>query len=82
MSLIQVAAPLIRLAAVDEGYGEVFHDAVTADEGAFLGLVQAQIQPVELGWLKPTEWLWFARWRQALGGRLDEVVLLASRGLP
>jgi len=75
MSLIRVAAPLIRLAAVDENYGRDLHDAVTADEDTFVGLVRAQIQPVELGWLKPTEWLWFARWRQATGAGLDEVVL-------
>jgi hypothetical protein len=28
-----------------------------------------------LGWLSPREWLWFARWRQDLGGRLDPLVL-------
>ena len=76
MSLIQVAAPLIRLAAADDGYAQDLHDAVTTDAGAYSGLVAAAIEPAELGCLKPTEWQWFASWRQALGGRLDAVVLL------
>jgi hypothetical protein len=82
MSAIQVAAPLIRLAAADDGYAQNLHDAVATDQhrpgpyDAYLGLVEAGIQPAELGWLKPTEWQWYASWRQALGGKLDEVVLL------
>jgi hypothetical protein len=80
MSLIQVAAPLIRLAAVDDGYAKELLDAVLADELAFGGLVGTEIQPAEVGVLKPSEWQWFASWRQALGGRLDEVVLLHLAG--
>ena len=76
MSLIQVAAPLIRLAAADDGYAQNLHDAVTTDAGAYRGLVTAAIEPAEFGCLKPSEWQWFASWRQALGGRLDEVILL------
>jgi hypothetical protein len=75
MSLIQLAAPLIRLAAADDGYALDLDDAVAADDRALEGLVAAEIQPDELGVLKPTEWLWFARWRQALGGGLDREVL-------
>lgn len=80
MSLIQVAAPLIRLAAADDGYAQDLQDAIAADDRAYSGLVAAEIQPADLGWLKPTEWQWFASWRQALGGGLDEVLLLHLAG--
>lgn len=75
MSLIQLAAPLIRLAAADDDYAQDLGDAVDAEESARGGLVAAQIQESELYWLRPSEWQWFARWRQALGGRLDEHIL-------
>jgi hypothetical protein len=76
MSLIQVAAPLIRLAAADDGYAQDLDDAVAADKNAYEGLINTSIRPAELGCLNPTEWQWFASWRQAHGGSLDEVVLL------
>jgi hypothetical protein len=75
MSLVQIAAPLIRLAAADDGYAQDLRDAIADDDRAYVGLVTAEIQPAELGWLKPTEWQWFANWRQSLDGELDPVVL-------
>jgi hypothetical protein len=75
MSLIQIAAPLIRLAAADDGYAQDLRDAIASDDRAYGGLVSAEIRPTELQWLKPTEWQWFANWRQSLGGELDPVVL-------
>jgi hypothetical protein len=76
MSLIPLAAPLIRLAAVDDGYAQDLHDAVDADREALLnGLVRAQVQKADLAELTPTQWQWYASWRQELGGGLNRVVL-------
>jgi hypothetical protein len=77
MSLIPLAAPLIRLAAVDDGYAQDLHDAVFADRQTLVsGLVEAQVQEADLVELTPTQWQWYASWRQELGGGLDRVVLV------
>lgn len=75
MSLIPVAAELIRRAAQDETYEQDLHDAVNSHEPAFAGLVRSYVEERELGWLTPSEWMWFARWRQGMGGELDERLL-------
>jgi hypothetical protein len=81
MSLIPSTAPLIRLAAVDDGYAQNLYDAVynavkyDEDTTAINGLVEAPIREYELTSLASTEWQWYASWRQALGGLLDPVVL-------
>jgi hypothetical protein len=58
----------------DDGYAQDLRDAVDADELAFR-LVIGPVAPSDLAWMTPTEWQWFARWRQALGGRLDRSLL-------
>jgi hypothetical protein len=75
VSLIPVAAALVRQAAADENYSQDLHDAARDDPAAFEGLVRGPIEEAELRWLSPSEWLWFARWRQDLGGPLDGRVL-------
>jgi hypothetical protein len=89
MSLISLAAPLIRLAAADESYEQELFDAVypkrdpegdserdpEGDSEALIGLVHSGVRRQELAALTSTEWQWYANWRQALGGRLDPVVL-------
>jgi hypothetical protein len=81
MSLIPSTAPLIRLAAADDGYAQNLYDAVynavkyDEDVTARSGLVEAPIREYELTSLASTEWQWYASWRQALGGLLDPVVL-------
>jgi hypothetical protein len=82
MSLIPLAAELVRRAASDENYAMDLDACVRADESAFEGLVNARIDTPELGWLSPSDWLWFLRWRQSRGGSLQPVVLdfLASIG--
>src|SRR5215468_2755028 len=75
MSLIPVAAALIRQAAADENYAQDLHDAVGADDAARHGLVFDPVGQAELDWLSASEWLWFARWRQDLGGPLDPTIL-------
>jgi hypothetical protein len=81
MSLISLAAPLIRLAATDDDHAQELFDAVDprrdpeGDREAFDGLIQTGVRPHELAALTSTQWQWFANWRQALGGQLDPVVL-------
>lgn len=75
MSLISVAAALVRQAAADENYSQDLHDAVRDDPDALEDLVYKPVEETELGWLSASEWLWFARWRQDLGGPLDGRVL-------
>jgi hypothetical protein len=79
MSLIPLAAHLIRLAATDDGYAQDLYDAVyyavNKEEDPTAGLVEAPIQEYERSYLTSTEWQWYASWRQAQGGKLDSVVL-------
>jgi hypothetical protein len=75
MSLIPVAAPLIRRAVDDDNYAQDLREAVAADERLFHDLVYSTVREVDLGRLTPSQWQWFARWRQSLGGELDQVVL-------
>jgi hypothetical protein len=75
VSLIPVAAALIRQAADDENYAQDLHDAIQENPPALHGLIDDPVKETELGWLSPSEWLWFARWRQDLGGSLDPQIL-------
>jgi hypothetical protein len=75
MSLIPLAAQLIKRAATDENYAMDLDASIGTDEGAFAGLVHAQIDTDELRWLLPSEWLWFVRWRQSRGGSLQPAIL-------
>lgn len=75
MSLIRISAELIRRAAVDEGYAQDLRDAVAADHEVLEGLVYANIVEGDLGWLAPSEWHWFAHWRQSMNGPLDATIL-------
>ena len=75
MSLIPLAAPLIRLAATDENYAIDLDVSLRSDERASEGLLRAAIEPNDLGWMATSSWRWFAHWRQAKGGPLDWVVL-------
>jgi hypothetical protein len=75
VSLIRTTAVLIRRAATDDGYAQELLDAVNSDQAAFGPLVNGRTDEDELHWLTPSQWLWFARWRQDRGGPLDPVVL-------
>jgi hypothetical protein len=77
MSLISIAAPLIRLAAADDDHAQKLFDAVNpeGDAEARIGLIRSGVHPDELAALTSTEWQWFANFRQGLGGELDPVVL-------
>jgi len=83
MRLISVAAPLIQRAAANEYDAQklfaAVHDeraATEADERVLSDLVQEPaVQHEDLPALTPAEWLWFSRWKQALGGTLEVIVL-------
>lgn len=71
MSAVRIAAELIRRAVVEEVYAQDLQDGIDGDATAFEGLVHAVIDERDLAWLAPSDWLWFALWRQAQGGPLD-----------
>lgn len=75
MSLIPLAAQLIKRAATDENYAMDLYVSIGTDRGALEGLVHGQVDEGELGWLSPSEWLWFVRWRQSSGGSLQSAIL-------
>ncbi|OBI52737.1 hypothetical protein [Mycobacterium sp. E787] len=76
MRLIPLAAPLIRLAAVDDDYAQDLHDAVDADRDTLMsGLVEAEVGQADLAELTPPQWQWYATWRQERGGGLNRVLL-------
>jgi hypothetical protein len=75
VSLVPVAAALIRQATADENYAQDLRNAIDENPPAWHGLVDDPVEETELGWLSLTEWLWFARWRQDLGGSLDAQIL-------
>jgi hypothetical protein len=75
MSLVTVAAATIRQAARDENYAQDLQEMVATNPTALEGLVHRPIDESDLRWLSPSDWLWFARWRQGMGGDLDEGVL-------
>lgn len=83
MNLLSATAPLIRLAAADEYHAYELFDAFESerrgrdrDERVLSRLVyEPAVEEDDLAALTPAEWQWYARWRQALGGRLDPVVL-------
>lgn len=74
MSLVPLAAALIREAVVDENAEQRLYETVS-DKATREGLLQAEISEAELESLSPREWLWFARWRQSQGGPLDPLLL-------
>jgi hypothetical protein len=75
MSKIRQVAQLIRLAAADDDYARDLHEAIRDDPGAIEVLQFGRIDVEDFGQLMPTEWQWFANWRQARGGRLDQDLL-------
>jgi hypothetical protein len=75
MSLIRLAAHLIRRASEDDGYAQDLGEAVAADQRAFNDLVNEVVNPADLDVMTPSRWQWFAGWRQAQGGQLDAVVV-------
>lgn len=75
MSIVALAAPLISRSVLDDAYAQDLRDSVTEDHSVFAGLVESSIRTEDLRWLAPSEWQWFARWRQRQGGRLDGVLL-------
>jgi hypothetical protein len=75
MSLIPLAAPLIRLATTDENYAIDLDLSLRADDRVSEALLHAPIASDDLRWMAPSQWRWFAHWRQARGGPLDLVVL-------
>jgi hypothetical protein len=75
VSLIPIAAELIRRAAIDENYAIDLDNSIRTDEATFAGLLYAGIDTDDLRWLWPSEWLWFVRWRQSRGGTLQLTVL-------
>jgi|GEM_PF-7066786 len=68
-------AQLIRLAAVDDNYAQDLYDTVVDDEESTEALVSSAIDESDFAQLTPTEWQWYANWRQSLGGRLDQTLL-------
>lgn len=74
MSLVPLAAELVRRAASDEGYALDLERAIE-NRTARRGLIRAPIEPQELRALSPGDWLWFMLWRQNRGAALDDVVL-------
>ena len=74
MTLIRVAAAWIRQALDDEFAEQSFEDAI-ADDEARGRLLFESLEASDLGWLTPSEWQWFGRWRQLRGGSLDTLLL-------
>ncbi|MEB3023561.1 hypothetical protein [[Mycobacterium] crassicus] len=74
MSLIPLVAYLIRQAAYDSEAAQDFYDAALAS-GQTRDLVGADIEDQELDELNPTEWQWYAGWRQELGGDLNPTLI-------
>jgi hypothetical protein len=75
MSLIGISAALIRAASVDDKYAQDLFEAVESDGESRAGLVNGRIGEDELAQLTPSEWQWYANWRQHLDGRLDRRLL-------
>jgi hypothetical protein len=71
VSVFRLAAELIRRAAVDDGYEQDLHDALLQQDEAALMLRDAAIDEAALRYLTPSDWLWFAEWRQGHDGTLD-----------
>lgn len=68
-------AQLIRLAAVDDNYAQDLYDSVVDDGESMEALVFSAVDASDFGQLTPTEWQYYANWRQSLGGRLDQTLL-------
>lgn len=69
MTLIPLAAALIRQVVLDENYRLDLEAAVTQDDAVARGLIEEPVTPDDLPWLSPNQWQWFAYWRQSEGGR-------------
>jgi hypothetical protein len=68
-------AQLIRLAAVDGNGAQDLYDSVVDDGPSMEALVLNAVDADDIAQLTPTEWQWYANWRQSLGGRLDRTLL-------
>jgi hypothetical protein len=68
-------AQLIRLAAVDDNYAQELYDSVVDDGQSMEALVFSAVDASDFAQLTPTEWQYYANWRQSLGGRLDRTLL-------
>jgi hypothetical protein len=68
-------AQLIRLAAVDDNYAQDLYDSVVDDGESMDSLVFSAVDASDLAQLTPTEWQYYANWRQSLGGGLDHTLL-------
>jgi hypothetical protein len=75
VSILRIAAQLIRRASQDVNFSWDLDAAVQDDEEIFERMVHAAIRPSELPALSPSEWLWYAKWRQGRGGYLDQLLL-------
>ena len=75
MSLVPLAAQLIRQVVADENYRLDLEETVSGDPPVAHGLIDDPIADDDLGWLTPNQWHWFASWRQSKGGRLDRILL-------
>ena len=82
MRLVSLAAERIRLAAADQDQAQKLLAAVVSERNEADGggrvlhaLIEYATVEEELEVLTPAEWQWFATWRQALGGGLDQIVL-------
>lgn len=74
-SRFRQTAQLIRLAAVDDDYAQDLYDSVVNDGESMEALVFSAVDASDLAQLTPTEWQYYANWRQSLGGRLDQTLL-------
>ena len=74
-SRFRQTAQLIRLAAVDDNYAQDLYDSVVDDGESMEALVFSAVDASDFAQLTPTEWQYYANWRQSLGGRLDQTLL-------
>lgn len=74
-SRFRQTAQLIRLAAVDDNYAQDLYDSVVDDGQSMEALVLSAVDATDFAQLTPTEWQYYANWRQSLGGRLDRTLL-------
>ncbi len=72
MTLVPLAAELIRRATQDPGYEITLFDATASGTAARL---RDPVESEELPWLSAGEWVWFAEWRLSVGWSVDIVVL-------
>lgn len=74
MSILRVASALIERAARDENYALDLAQAAQ-DDVVYDGLVLDSFSAEDFTALAPSDLLWFAEWRQGMGGPLDLTLL-------